>query len=286
MNYPSNRLSDLKPIFRSQLKEIYAPEETENLINILIEHYLGLNRIAQALNPELRLSESELLKVHFAMKRLLKSEPIQYILGETTFCGLRFVVSPDVLIPRPETEELVDLIAKYGFINKKILDIGTGSGCIAVALKSNLTQCEIAGLDVSKEALKIAEKNAQNNKVEIELLNIDITDSKQYESLECYDIIVSNPPYVTYEDKNQMSSNVLEWEPQSALFAPEKDPLFFYNKILEFSKEHLSKEGYIFLEINENYGKALTELTKDYSFNHILLRQDFRGKDRFLLASK
>jgi release factor glutamine methyltransferase len=286
MNYPSNRLSELKPVFRSQLEKIYATEEAENLINLMIKHHLGLTRVAQALHADVRLSESELLKFHFAMKRLLKSEPIQYVLGVTHFYGLPFEVNPAVLIPRPETEELVDTIIKRGFEKNRILDIGTGSGCIAVALKSKLPDCKIVGLDVSEEALSMAQKNARNNHVDVEFIRADLTEPKQLENLSIFDIIVSNPPYVTHDEKGQMSNNVLEWEPSTALFAPQSDPLFFYRKILEFCKTHLTENGHLFLEINENFGHELIALARGHSFTQVTLHQDFNGRDRFLVAVK
>ena len=286
MNYPSNLLSDLKPIFRGKLEEIYDPEEAENLVNILIEHHLGMTRMSQVLKPDFRLSESELLNFHFDMKRLLKSEPIQYVLGVTEFYGMKFQVNTDVLIPRPETEELVHLIIHENFENKRILDIGTGSGCIAIALQKNLRNCHVAGLDVSKRALETARKNAHNNDAKVEFIESDIRETGQMEQLGEFDVIVSNPPYVTHQDKSLMNKNVLEWEPSDALFAPEEYPLYFYDKILEFTNKHLSEKGQIFLEINESYGQQLKKLIESYSFSQISIHQDFRGKDRFIRATK
>jgi len=239
-----------------------------------------------ALEPNFRLSESELLKFHFAIKRLFKSEPIQYILGETLFHGLRLEVNPKVLIPRPETEELVNMVIRENFDDKRILDIGTGSGCIAIALKNKLSNCKVTGLDISEAALETAKKNATINKVDVEFIQADIRESGKFSSLGIFNVIVSNPPYVTHEDRSQMSNNVLEWEPEKALFAPVDDPLYFYKKILEFSNYHLSGKGKLFLEINENYGLELKELIKEYSFTQVILYQDFRGKNRFIIAKK
>lgn len=284
MNYPSNLLSRLKPVFRSQLEKLYDHKEAENLVNLLINHYLGLTRTDQALNSGLRLSESELLNFHFAVKRLLNSEPIQYVLGETEFYGLKLEVNPNVLIPRPETEELAKMIISKGFENKRILDIGTGSGSIAIALQKNLKKCRITGLDISEKALQTAKKNALINEVNVEFIKADIRNSEELIHLGVFDIIVSNPPYVTHQDKKLMNRNVLDWEPLNALFAPEDNPLFFYNKILKFSNKHLSDNGQIFLEINENYGQELITRIKAHSFSQIILYQDFRGKDRFISA--
>ncbi len=284
MNYPSNRLSDLKAIFRSRLEPLYSSAEAENLVNLMIGHFLGLTRIQQALQPDFRLSESELLKFHFALKRLLKSEPIQYVLGEVFFQGLRFEVRPGVLIPRPETEELVELILRKGFKKKRILDIGTGSGCIAVALKSQLPDCDVTGLDVSEEALTTARKNAMIHQSAVDFIHADISDPTQTGTLGIFDVVVSNPPYVTQEDKAQMSRNVLDWEPSTALFAPQGDPLYFYRKILEFCQVHLAENGYLFLEIHEAYGEDLMALVRSHSLKQVVLHKDFRGKDRFLFA--
>ena len=286
MNYPSNLLSELKAVFIRQLEKIYERKEAENLIKLLIEHYLGLTRVTLALEPNFRLSESELLKFHFAIKRLLKSEPIQYILGETYFHGLKFEVNSNVLIPRPETEELVNMIIGENFANKRILDIGTGSGCIAITLKNRIKECSVTGLDISEDALETARKNAIINKVNVEFIQADIRESGKFSSLGIFDVIVSNPPYVTHEDRSQMNNNVLEWEPEKALFAPVDEPLYFYKKILEFSNDHLSGKGQLFLEINENFGLELKELIKDYSFTQVILYQDFRGKNRFIIAKK
>lgn len=277
---------ELKPIFRRQLEQIYDQKEAQNLVNLLIEHFLGMTKIEQALKPDFRLSESELLDLHFAMKRLLKSEPIQYLLGETVFCGLKFEVNSSVLIPRPETEELVDLIIRSKVENKKIIDIGTGSGCIAITLQKKLNNCNITGIDISEKALDTAKRNATIHKSNVNFIKTDIREPNQQNQLDFYDVIVSNPPYVTHQEKKLMDKNVLDWEPFKALFTPEEDPLFFYIKILEFSKKHLMKEGSIFFEINENYGQALIKLVERYSFEEIKLHQDFRGKDRILQATK
>lgn len=286
MNYPSNLLSDLKQIFREQLENIYDPIEAENLVNILIEHHLGMTRTLQILKPDYRLSESEILNFHFDMKRLLKSEPIQYVLGETVFYGLKFQVNPGVLIPRPETEEMVHLIIQKNFENKRVLDIGTGSGCIAIALQKNLKKCFVTGIDISVKALETARKNATENKAMVEFINYDIRETELQKTLGIFDIIVSNPPYVTHQDKKLMNNNVLEWEPSTALFAPEEIPLHFYDKILDFSNNHLSKNGHLFLEINENYGQELKKLIESYSFTQVKIHQDFRGKDRVISAIK
>lgn len=286
MNDPSNLLSELKPVFQSRLEKIYCRKEAENLINLLVEHYLGLTRSDQVLNAGFRLSESELLKLEVAMKRLLNSEPVQYVLGETDFYGLKFEVNPLVLIPRPETEELVDLIVQGKPVNKRILDIGTGSGCIAIALQKHLKKCRVTALDVSEKALGTARINARNNDTEVKFIKADIRENRQLTALGIFDIIVSNPPYVTREDKKEMHNNVLGWEPQEALFASEEDPLFFYKKILDLCREHLLGNGQIFLEINENFGQKLKTLLEANSYTHVTIHQDFRGKDRFIRAVK
>lgn len=286
MKYPSNLLSELKLLFSQELKHIYGLNEADNLINILIGHYTGLSRINQALHPDFRLSESELVKFHFAIKRLLKSEPIQYILGESLFYGLKFEVNPTVLIPRPETEELVGLIVRENLENQKILDIGTGSGCIAITLKSRFPGCMLTGLDLSKKALETARRNATKNSVTVKFIRGNILQTQQLPNLGMFNIIVSNPPYVTEADKKQMNDNVVAWEPHVALFAPGSDPLSFYRHILFFSKNHLAPAGMLFFEINENFGQELKILIEAHGFKQVTIHKDINKKERFISVKK
>lgn len=238
-----------------------------------------------ALDPDLRLSESEMLTFHFAVKDLLKNKPIQYIIGETGFCNLKFKVNENVLIPRPETAEMVYriyneqlTINNYPF---SILDIGTGSGCIAISLAKAIPDSKVYALDVSGEALKVAKENAIYNDVNINFIHDDILNLKNNIETK-FDIIVSNPPYVRELEKADMHDNVLEWEPHKALFVSDNDPLIFYRNILEFAKSHLKENGEIWFEINEFLGKEMTDLCHELGFSDVNIYKDFRGKERIL----
>ena len=229
------------------------------------------------------INESELLLVYDAVKELEQQKPIQYILGKTDFYGLEFSVTPAVLIPRPETEELVDLIIKENK-NKtglKILDIGTGSACIAISLKKYWLGAEVAAIDISAEALELAQKNAEINQVEIVFKNIDMLEESQWLETGDFDIIVSNPPYVLESEKAMMQPNVLEYEPSTALFVPDSDPLMYYDAIFRFAVSK-KKRSQIYLEINENKASELIALAKKYEMSDIRILKDINGKDRFL----
>ena len=241
------------------------------------------------MEPGLRLSESEMLTFHFAVKDLLKNKPIQYIIGETEFCDLKFKVNENVLIPRPETSELVYKIVERQKTKDKrqlsILDIGTGSGCIAISLAKNIPGSKVHALDISEKALEVAKENAINNNVDVTFINDDILSLKNNIDTK-FDIIVSNPPYVRELEKADMRDNVLNWEPHNALFVSDNDPLIFYRNILEFAKTHLNENGEIWFEINEYLGKEMTDLCKEYGFSDIEIFKDFRGKERGLKTTR
>ena len=295
MNVASNLVKDIRKYYCDQLCSIYDKDEANAMILILFEHYFNIDRVKMALEPDIRLSESEMLKIHFAVKDLLKNEPIQYIIGETEFCELKFKVNENVLIPRPETSEMV-----YKIVNKttgqrdnefyshrdaeprlSILDIGTGSGCIAISLAKLLPKAQVYALDISEDALKVARENAINNKVNITFIQDDIL-SLNNDIETKFDIIVSNPPYVRELEKAEMRDNVLKWEPDKALFVSNEDPLIFYRKILEFAKSHLKENGEIWFEINEYLGKEMTELCKEFGFSNVKIHKDFREKERIM----
>ncbi len=223
------------------------------------------------------------------LDRINRYEPVQYILGKTYFYGLPFCVSSSVLIPRPETEELVHLILK-DFQGKKIvlapaiLDIGTGSGCIAISLASNLPQASITAFDVSESALEIAVANAVLNNCKIDFRLHDISKHISFEGV--FDLIVSNPPYVEVSEQEQMQRNVLDYEPELALYAPEYDSLFFYRKILEFSRKHLIHHGFVYFEINERFGVEMQRLLQEFAFDEIRIQKDLSGRDRFVTGRK
>ncbi len=242
-----------------------------------------------ALEPDLRLSESEMLTFHFAVKDLLNNKPIQYIIGETEFCDLKFKVNENVLIPRPETSELVMNIVKRQKTKDKrqlsILDIGTGSGCIAISLAKRIPNSKVYAIDISEKALEVAKENAINNNVDVTFIHDDILSLKNKIETK-FDIIVSNPPYVRELEKADMRNNVLEWEPHNALFVSDDDPLIFYRSILEFAKTNLNQDGEIWFEINEYLGKEMTDLCKEYGFSKVDIFKDFRGKERIAKAVK
>ncbi|MEO8796210.1 MAG: peptide chain release factor N(5)-glutamine methyltransferase, partial [Daejeonella sp.] len=244
--------------------------------------------LSQKNEPVDMMVETSLISI---LDELKTGKPLQYILGETEFYDLPFKVNPSVLIPRPETEELVDWIIKDLLSRKQtkpeILDIGTGSGCIPIALKKNIPEAKVSAIDISGAALETAIKNSVLNKVEVKFHLHDIlnTESGFFNDSE-FDIVVSNPPYVTLSEKNLMHQNVLEHEPHLALFVDDNDPLIFYKAITKFASAHLKKDGVLYLEINENLGGETVSLLKGFGFKNVELRKDLPGKDRMIRAEK
>ena len=287
MKVPSNLVKDIRNYYCNQLCSIYDKDEANAMILILLEHYFKIDRVKMALEPQLRLSESEMLTFHFAVKDLLKNKPIQYIIGETEFCDLKFKVNENVLIPRPETSELVMKIAnrQQSMVNGQwsTLDIGTGSGCIAISLAKLLPQNKVYALDISEKALEVAKENAVNNNVNVTFIHDDILSLKNKIDTK-FDIIVSNPPYVRELEKAEMRDNVLNWEPHNALFVSDNNPLIFYRTILGFAKTHLKEKGEVWFEINEYLGKEMKELCNEMGFSQVEVFNDFRGKERILLV--
>ena len=293
MKTPSNSVRDCRKYYAGELEKLYGSDEANALIMILLEHYFNIDRMKIALEPELRLSESELLTLHFAVKELLKHRPIQYIIGETEFCGMRFIVNENVLIPRPETQEMVEMIANFARRDNacvirtgcKIIDIGTGSGCIAISLAKLMPDSDVTAVDVSEKALEVARKNAEANEVSVTFIKDDILNPQNRDLLNGqFDIIVSNPPYVCESEKSEMRANVLDYEPSTALFVSDNDPLIFYRKILEFAQKALKPDGEVWFEINEKFGKGMKNLCLDMGFNNIEIIKDFRDRDRILKA--
>ena len=281
-------LSQLKIKFLNLLKEEYKFQEVNSFFNLLTESYLGMNRLDFALNPGKELSSGEKEKFEAAIYRLSQHEPIQYILGETEFFGLKFKVDENVLIPRPETEELVqwilgDVAESKTPLKLKILDIGTGSGCIAISLTKNLPNAEIFALDISEKALKIAKENARLNKVNINFIQADILNLEAL--IGKFDVIVSNPPYVREMEKAEMHRNVLENEPDLALYVKDTDPLIFYRKITKLAQAGLQKSGNLYFEINQYLAKETEEILKDSGFK-TRLKKDIFGNYRMLRGSK
>ena len=293
MKTSSNLVRDCRKYYAGELEKIYGSDEANALIMILLEHYFNIDRMKIALEPDLRLSESELLTLHFAVKELLKNKPVQYIIGETEFCGMRFFVNENVLIPRPETEEIVNMIVscrdKACLVPTgcDVLDIGTGSGCIAISLAKLLKNSSVTAVDVSEKALEVAKKNAEANEVSVTFIKDDILNPQNRDLLNGqFDIIVSNPPYVCESEKSEMRANVLDYEPSTALFVSDNDPLIFYRKILEFAQKALKPNGEVWFEINEKFGKEMLELCHKMRFKHSEIIKDFRDRDRGLRARK
>ena len=290
MKMSSNLVRDCRRHYASELEKIYSSDEANALIMIILEHYFDIDRIKIALEPELRLSESELLTLHFAVKELLKNKPVQYIIGETEFCGLRFFVEEGVLIPRPETEELVNQLVSWSVsqlpsLSFRVLDIGTGSGCIAISLAKLLKNSVVTAIDISEKTLEVAKKNAEANGVNVRFILDDILNPKNPELIDNqYDIIVSNPPYVCESEKSEMRANVLDYEPSTALFVSDDDPLVFYKKILEFAQKTLKPNGEVWFEINERFGREMRNLCLDMGFKNVEIIKDFRGRERIVKA--
>ena len=267
---------------KQHLTDLYASKEIESIYYLILEDIFGLNRIDTILNQSIGVTESQERKLSDVLDRLYTHEPIQYILGHTEFCGRKFSLDQSVLIPRPETEELVQLIIKENqTTSPKILDVGTGSGCIAVTLQLELDAMMVA-CDIAKKALTLAKCNATSLGAQIKFLQIDIL--QQRPEVTPLDVLVSNPPYVTENDKKQMQTNVLDHEPSLALFVSDQDPLIFYKRITDLGRELLKPGGKLYLEINERFGKEIATLLKDQGYSDIEVKQDLHDRDRFVKA--
>lgn len=285
---------DLKHIYHKELDAIYGKNEVESFFFLCTEHYLNVPRIQLTLEPEFTFTKSETDTFFEVLQYLKQQKPIQYILGETEFYGLKFKVNEHVLIPRPETEELVDWIIKTHSEQSeesqiKILDVGTGSGCIAISLAKNLPNTKIYALDVSEKALVVARKNAKINNVDIEFVEVDILNEAswglEFKNLE-FDTIVSNPPYVRNLEKAEIKPNVLDNEPHLALFVEDENPLQFYKAITKVAVKNLKPKGQLFFEINQYLGGETKQLLVDSGFKNVELRKDLNANDRMLRGIK
>lgn len=289
MKIKSNKISDIRQFYLTGLSEIYSPQESAVIMDMIFKDIVGISRIDRVLNPEKSLSESEILKIQFAVDELEKHKPIQYILKNTWFYGLPFFVDENVLIPRPETEELVEwILHELDNIEgvSEILDIGTGSGCIAVSLKKHAPASIVWAVDISPQALVVAEKNTQSNGAAIQFLLYDILNNQGIENLPDFDVIVSNPPYVRNSEKVLMQKNVLEYEPALALFVEDDDPLKFYRAIADFAKIRLKPGGLLFLEINESLAAETAALLENRGFSEVIIRKDLNDKNRMIKVEK
>lgn len=280
-------LEDYRAKIREQLSSLHPPEEIASLATIVFEFVLNMNRVEIALSRKQILSKEQLNALDLVLDRLLASEPIQYITGNTQFYGLELQVNRATLIPRPETEELVEWILSE-IANKQsnlsVLDIGTGSGCIAIAIAKNALSSKVEAVDVSIQAIETASSNAQNNEVTVTFFQQDILEASSLPKE--YDIIVSNPPYVRELEKAEIKDNVLKYEPHVALFVEDKDPLVFYRHIARLAVNNLTATGQLFFEINEYLGKETVSLLKQLGFNDIELKKDMFGKDRMIRAAR
>lgn len=286
MKISSNKLKDIIDFAYQELESLYEKDEIRSMIYSIIEHFTGYDLIKiLTYKDELKVSESELLKINFAIKDLKKEKPLQQIIGYCEFLDVRIEVNQHVLIPRVETEEIVQKVIKEnkGRKNLKIADICCGSGCIAIALKKAFPDSNVYAYDISEEALKKSKENAEKNKEKINFFKENILKSK--EKNQEFNIIVSNPPYIRESEKSLMKNNVLLYEPHLALFVSDEDPLIFYKKILDFSNRNLAKNGKIYMEINENLGKETELLFKNFNYQTSIIK-DIRGKDRLLFAKK
>lgn len=289
------QLKQLSQQFIDQLAQLYQKDEAQAMFLLSIAHLMNYSRADYLLKKDEQIAQDLIQKFDHILEDLLAEKPIQYILGETYFYGLPFKVNPSVLIPRPETEELVDWILSVcrseQIVNRQfkivnILDIGTGSGCIAISLKKNIPEANVYALDIAADTLATAKQNADLNDVDVNFIQDDILNSQISHLATQFSVIVSNPPYVKEDEKPAMNNNVLANEPHRALFVSNQNPLIFYNAIADFALQHLEENGLLFFEINEYLGEQTIHLLKDKNFINIELRKDMQGKDRMICCRK
>jgi len=284
-------LNEARTVLTKELNKIYDSDELKNIVDLVLEYVTSMPRIEQSKTKLSYLTCGQLETIDSITERLKRNEPVQYVLGEAWFAGLKFTVNKNVLIPRPETEELVDWIVKENAQRStrnaqfSMIDIGTGSGCIPIALKKKLPEADVSAIDVCSEALFTATENAIEHKVDVDFILLDFLDEEKWKERGQFDVIVSNPPYVTQNEKDTMHARVKEFEPHLALFVPDNDALLFYRKLSDFSLKHLKPGGSLFVEINESLGDAVVNLFRSAGFAHLELKKDMQGKDRMLRAS-
>jgi len=288
-------IKDVFTTYKSGLAAIYDAQETEAITLMVLTEILNSSKAQIKAFPENELTITQQEETNNILTQLKTGKPLQYALGYTEFYGLKFRVTPATLIPRPETEELVEwaiesvgsrqlTVGSGQWAVGNILDIGTGSGCIVISLKKNLPSAQVSAIDISADALNIAKENALLNDVKVRFIEADILNLKSEIENTKFEIIVSNPPYVTLDDKKQMHANVTDFEPHTALFVPEDDPLLFYRTIADFALTNLTENGLLFFEINESFGKETVELLESKGFKDIELRQDMSGRHRMIKA--
>jgi release factor glutamine methyltransferase len=265
-----------------ELTGLYPKTEVKAFTRLILEHVCGLSFTEQVMLRKQKLDERHKKAVYAVVERLKNDEPVQYILGETEFFGMKLKVKPAVLIPRPETEELAHWIAETVLPEKPaVIDMGTGSGCLALAIKKQFPQAQVSATDLSAEALEVARENAALNALNVHFFRSDMLHWGNYK-WDDYDVVVSNPPYVRESEKTAMLANVLKYEPESALFVPDANPLLFYREIASFAQIHLKKNGWLFFEINENLGKEMVQMLENSGFTSVEVKKDVFGKNRMV----
>jgi len=287
MKLANNTLKSICHYFKKELENIYDESELNQILQISFQHFFGWSRTELVFNQDDLISEENVEKIIELVTVLKTNKPLAQIIGEWEFYGLKFKVNEHTLIPRPETEELVHLIinenaSKSGL---DILDIGTGTGCIPITLKKELKESCVRAFDVSEEALKIAKNNSELNKLEVQFQQIDILHFEDSFLKQKYDVIVSNPPYIPEKEKQLMHKNVLDFEPDLALFVEDNDSLVFYDRISNFALTHLKVDGKLYFEINENYGEATKQLLIDKKFKNVNIVKDINEKDRIVCCT-
>lgn len=297
------KLAAAERYIRNSLESIYPTNEAVIMADMLLEHFTSFSKGDRLTNKEADLTQDQEVAIHKGVERLLKHEPIQYIMNKCWFYGMELFVDPSVLIPRPETEELVAWIINdvrasgYNVFSRgtadadetdllKILDVGTGSGCIALALKKAMPQAEVWGCDLSEEALNVARRNGSALDIRVDFQGLNFLDQLQQKQLPTVNILVSNPPYIPIRDKDLMNKNVVEHEPHTALFVPDEDPLIFYRALAKFASSRLHENGSIYMEIHEDLGNDVVRLFSDEGYNKIELRKDMQQKNRMVKVSK
>src|SRR5688572_11072097 len=279
--------SEASQQLRNRLKTIYNDDESAVITEWVFEHITSMKRTDRLKTREKPLATEQETLLKEYTERLLSHEPVQYILNEAWFCGLKLYVDKNVLIPRPETEELVEWIiadCKFPVDTLKILDIGSGSGCIPIALKRRIRKAEVWSCELSESALQVARQNAANLGTEVNFLLLDFLEKTKRAQLPFFNIIVSNPPYIPEKDRSQLQPNVVQYEPHTALFVPDEDPLIFYKAIADFGLDHLAKNGKIYLEIHEDLGQYIGHLFRSKGYS-IEIKKDMQGKETMLKAS-
>jgi release factor glutamine methyltransferase len=275
--------------YREHLKSIYSVDEIDELTSIAFEHVMGISKTDFRNKQDERINQSELVLIYDIAKELATHKPIQYITKTAWFYGLKFHVNEHVLIPRPETEELVKLVLdeykKEKQMNLHMLDIGTGSGCIPVCIEKEAPEALVHAVDISPEALQVAIRNAADNNTEVHFVKADILTAQNIDKI-TFDYIISNPPYIAKSESTQMEKNVLDFEPHLALFVEDNDPLLFYKKITDFAKENMNAGGKLFFEINQRMAKEVTDVVAEKGFKNIIVQKDINGNDRILWCIK